>query len=142
MAACHAFDILVDLTMDRLPPIGACEIPEVAMVGMSEEAAFEVLRVSALDDYGRPALGRQPPGPADHPRRGWPRCGAAPGLFGGLLPVSCVNAVAYPLLSLPPVQAHTNAVEARRPDLMVCRLVQPRRRSSSQRVLWDARSSP
>jgi hypothetical protein len=45
MAACPAFDILVDLTLDRLPPIGVCKIPEVARVGMSEEAAFEVLRV-------------------------------------------------------------------------------------------------
>jgi hypothetical protein len=60
MAACPAFDILVDLTLDRLPPIGVCEIPEVARVGMSEEAAFEVLRVYVQHDNGHrphPALG-------------------------------------------------------------------------------------
>ena len=52
MAACHPFDIPVDLTLDRLPPIGVCEIPEVAMVGMSEKAAFEVLRVYVQHDNG------------------------------------------------------------------------------------------
>jgi hypothetical protein len=75
MAACPVFDILVDLTLDRLPPIGVCEIPEVARVGMSEEAAFEVLRVYVQHDNGHrphPALGcnARPAGPADHPRRG------------------------------------------------------------------------
>jgi hypothetical protein len=60
MAACHAFDIPFDLTLDWLSSIGVCEIREVAMVGMSEEAAFEVLRVYVQHDNGdrpHPALG-------------------------------------------------------------------------------------
>lgn len=41
IAACHAFQVPFDLTLDWLPPVGVYSIPEVAMVGMSEEAASE-----------------------------------------------------------------------------------------------------
>lgn len=41
IAACHAFHVPFDLTLDWLPPTGVYAIPEVAMVGMSEEAAVE-----------------------------------------------------------------------------------------------------
>lgn len=41
IAACHAFGVPFDLTLDWLPPVGVYSIPEVAMVGMSEEAASE-----------------------------------------------------------------------------------------------------
>lgn len=39
VAACHAFNIPFKDTVDPLPPFGVYSIPEVAMVGMSEEAA-------------------------------------------------------------------------------------------------------
>lgn len=41
IAACRAFDIPFDLTLDWLPPVGVYAIPEAAMVGMTEEAASE-----------------------------------------------------------------------------------------------------
>lgn len=41
IAACHAFQVPFDLTLDWLPPVGVYSIPEVGMVGMSEEAARE-----------------------------------------------------------------------------------------------------
>jgi NAD(P) transhydrogenase len=39
VAACHAFKIPFKDTVDPLPPFGVYSIPEVAMVGLSEEAA-------------------------------------------------------------------------------------------------------
>jgi len=39
IAACHAFQVPFDLTLDWLPPVGVYSIPEVAMVGMTEESA-------------------------------------------------------------------------------------------------------
>src|SRR5205823_580497 len=39
VAACHAFEIPFKEVVDPLPPFGVYCIPEVAMVGMSEEAA-------------------------------------------------------------------------------------------------------
>ncbi len=39
VAACHAFAIPFKQTVDPLPPYGVYSIPEVAMVGMTEEAA-------------------------------------------------------------------------------------------------------
>jgi NAD(P) transhydrogenase len=39
VAACHAFNIPFKDTVDPLPPFGVYSIPEVAMVGLSEEAA-------------------------------------------------------------------------------------------------------
>lgn len=39
LAACHAFQVPFDLTLDWLPPTGVYSIPEVGAVGMSEEAA-------------------------------------------------------------------------------------------------------
>jgi NAD(P) transhydrogenase len=41
VAACHAFGIPFKATVDELPPFGIYSIPEVAMVGMTEEAAVE-----------------------------------------------------------------------------------------------------
>ena len=41
VAACHAFDIPFKETVDPLPPYGVYSLPEVAMVGMTEEAAAE-----------------------------------------------------------------------------------------------------
>lgn len=41
IAACHAFKVPFDLTLDWLPPVGVYSIPEVASVGMSEEAAAQ-----------------------------------------------------------------------------------------------------
>jgi NAD(P) transhydrogenase len=40
VAACHAFGIPFKETVDELPPYGIYAIPEVAMVGMTEEAAL------------------------------------------------------------------------------------------------------
>jgi NAD(P) transhydrogenase len=39
VAICHAFDIPFKETVDPLPPFGVYSIPEVAMVGMTEQAA-------------------------------------------------------------------------------------------------------
>jgi NAD(P) transhydrogenase len=39
VAACHAFHIMFKDMVDPLPPFGVYSIPEVAMVGLSEEAA-------------------------------------------------------------------------------------------------------
>ena len=39
VAMCHAFDIPFKETVDPLPPFGIYSIPEVAMVGLTEEAA-------------------------------------------------------------------------------------------------------
>jgi NAD(P) transhydrogenase len=39
VAACHAFGIPFKQTVDPLPPFGVYSIPEVAMVGLTEEAA-------------------------------------------------------------------------------------------------------
>jgi NAD(P) transhydrogenase len=39
VAACHAFGIPFKETVDPLPPYGIYSIPEVAMVGLTEEAA-------------------------------------------------------------------------------------------------------
>ena len=39
VAICHAFDIPFKETVDPLPPFGIYSIPEVAMVGLTEEAA-------------------------------------------------------------------------------------------------------
>ena len=39
VAMCHAFDIPFKETVDPLPPYGIYSIPEVAMVGMTEQAA-------------------------------------------------------------------------------------------------------
>ena len=39
MAACWAFDLPLKRTADLLPPFGVYSVPEVAMVGMTEEAA-------------------------------------------------------------------------------------------------------
>lgn len=39
VAMCWAFDIPLKRTVDQLPPFGVYSIPEVAMVGMTEEAA-------------------------------------------------------------------------------------------------------
>ena len=39
VAMCHAFDIPFKETVDALPPFGIYSIPEVAMVGLTEEAA-------------------------------------------------------------------------------------------------------
>lgn len=39
VAICHAFDIPFKQTVDPLPPFGIYSIPEVGMVGMTEEAA-------------------------------------------------------------------------------------------------------
>ena len=39
VAACHAFDIPLKQTVDRLAPFGVYSIPEVAMAGLTEEAA-------------------------------------------------------------------------------------------------------
>lgn len=39
VAACHAFDIPFKKTVDPLPPFGIYSIPEVGMVGMTEQAA-------------------------------------------------------------------------------------------------------
>ena len=39
VAVCHAFDIPFKETVDPLPPFGIYSIPEVAMVGLTEEAA-------------------------------------------------------------------------------------------------------
>lgn len=44
IAACHAFQVPFDLSLDWLPPAGIYSIPEVATVGMSEEAAAEAGR--------------------------------------------------------------------------------------------------
>jgi NAD(P) transhydrogenase len=41
VAACSAFDIPFKETLDPLPPFGVYSIPEVAMVGLTEEAAAE-----------------------------------------------------------------------------------------------------
>jgi NAD(P) transhydrogenase len=41
VAMCHAFDIPFKETVDALPPFGIYSIPEVAMVGLTEEAATE-----------------------------------------------------------------------------------------------------
>ena len=41
VAVCHAFGIPFKFTVDSLAPIGVYSIPEVAMVGLSEEAAAE-----------------------------------------------------------------------------------------------------
>lgn len=41
VAACHAFDIPFKYAVDPVAPIGVYSIPEVAMVGMSEQAAAE-----------------------------------------------------------------------------------------------------
>ncbi len=41
VAACRAFDIPFKETVDQLPPIGVYSIPEVGMVGMTEEGAAE-----------------------------------------------------------------------------------------------------
>lgn len=41
IAACHAFQVPFDLSLDWLPPSGVYSIPEVAMVGMTEQAAAE-----------------------------------------------------------------------------------------------------
>jgi NAD(P) transhydrogenase len=41
VAACHAFGIPFKETVDPLPPYGVYSIPEVAMVGMTEESATE-----------------------------------------------------------------------------------------------------
>jgi NAD(P) transhydrogenase len=46
VAACHAFNIPFKDTVDLLPPFGVFSIPEVSMVGMSEEAA-----AAAGEDY-------------------------------------------------------------------------------------------
>jgi NAD(P) transhydrogenase len=45
VAVCHAFDISFKETVDPLPPFGVYSIPEVAMVGMTEEEA----RAGAID---------------------------------------------------------------------------------------------
>jgi NAD(P) transhydrogenase len=39
IAACHAFDLPTRTSVDGLPPCGVYSIPEVAMVGLTEEAA-------------------------------------------------------------------------------------------------------
>jgi NAD(P) transhydrogenase len=39
VAACHAFGIPFKQTVDSLPPFGVYSIPEIAMVGLTEEAA-------------------------------------------------------------------------------------------------------
>jgi NAD(P) transhydrogenase len=50
VAACHAFGIPFKETLDPLPPYGIYSIPEVAMVGLTEEAA----RASGIDhEVGR-----------------------------------------------------------------------------------------
>ncbi len=41
VAACHAFDIPFKETVDPLPPFGVYSVPEVGMVGMTEQAARE-----------------------------------------------------------------------------------------------------
>lgn len=41
IAACHAFKVPFDLTLDWLPPVGIYSLPEVGMVGMTEQAAAE-----------------------------------------------------------------------------------------------------
>ena len=41
VAACRAFDIPFKETVDQLPPIGVYSIPEVGMVGMTQEQAAE-----------------------------------------------------------------------------------------------------
>jgi len=41
VAMCHAFDIPFKETVDPLPPFGIYSIPEVAMVGLTEEAAAD-----------------------------------------------------------------------------------------------------
>jgi NAD(P) transhydrogenase len=41
VAMCHAFDIPFKETVDALPPFGIYSIPEVSMVGLTEEAATE-----------------------------------------------------------------------------------------------------
>lgn len=41
VAACHAFDIPFKETVDPLPPYGVYSIPEVGMVGMTEDAAIQ-----------------------------------------------------------------------------------------------------
>jgi NAD(P) transhydrogenase len=41
VAACHAFGIPFKQTVDPLPPFGVYSIPEVGMVGMTEEQAVE-----------------------------------------------------------------------------------------------------
>ncbi|HEX6300471.1 MAG TPA: Si-specific NAD(P)(+) transhydrogenase [Acidimicrobiia bacterium] len=41
IAACHAFEVPFDLTLDWLPPSAVYTTPEVAMVGMTEEEAEE-----------------------------------------------------------------------------------------------------
>ncbi len=41
VAMCHAFDIPFKETVDALPPFGIYSIPEVAMVGLTEEGANE-----------------------------------------------------------------------------------------------------
>ena len=41
VAACHAFDIPFKETVDPLPPFGIYSLPEVGMVGKTEEAASE-----------------------------------------------------------------------------------------------------
>jgi NAD(P) transhydrogenase len=41
VAMCHAFDIPFKETVDALPPFGIYTIPEVAMVGLTEEAAVQ-----------------------------------------------------------------------------------------------------
>ncbi len=55
VAACHAFAIPFKDTVDPLPPFGVYAIPEVAMVGLSEEAA----RARGLDcEVGRGRFAR------------------------------------------------------------------------------------
>ena len=39
IAACHAFEVPFELALDWLPPVGIYAIPEVGMVGLTEEAA-------------------------------------------------------------------------------------------------------
>jgi NAD(P) transhydrogenase len=55
VAACHAFGITLRDTVDSVPPFGVFSIPEVAMVGMTEETA----RVSGeVFEVGRARLSR------------------------------------------------------------------------------------
>jgi NAD(P) transhydrogenase len=41
LAACHAFGVPYHLSLDPLPPVGVYSLPEVGMVGLTEQAARE-----------------------------------------------------------------------------------------------------
>jgi NAD(P) transhydrogenase len=65
VAICHAFDIPFKEVIDPLPPYGVYSIPEVGMVGMTEEAAatagidYEVGRAWFVDNARSAIAGTQ-----------------------------------------------------------------------------------